>query len=273
MPIEIARHSRHRGARSRCSTGGAISSISRPRPAIWARWRLRSTDLDVNCRAQLSLLESCRAAAPGITIVFASTRQIYGKPDRLPVDEKHPLRPPDVNGVNKMAGEAYHLSTTRPMAWRRRRSAHQHLRAAHADQGCAPDLRRPVAAPRARGRSPSRCGAASSAATSPMSTMRSRRSCWRPRCRRREGRAFNLGGERRGEPRRAGARCWSRPMAAAVRDARAFRPSASASTSAITRPTTALFRRRHGLAAARAARRRAGPHARLFPRDISAHYV
>jgi UDP-glucose 4-epimerase len=45
----------------------------------------------------------------GIRIVFASTRQIYGKPDYLPVDEEHPIRPVDVNGVNKMAGEAYHI--------------------------------------------------------------------------------------------------------------------------------------------------------------------
>jgi UDP-glucose 4-epimerase len=42
-------------------------------------------------------------------IVHAGTRQIYGRPRYVPVDEKHPLRPADVNGVNKMAGEAYHL--------------------------------------------------------------------------------------------------------------------------------------------------------------------
>jgi UDP-glucose 4-epimerase len=66
-------------------------------------------DLAVNCAAQLLLLETCREVAPEITIVHAGTRQIYGKPRYLPVDEKHPLRPPDVNGVNKMAGEAYHL--------------------------------------------------------------------------------------------------------------------------------------------------------------------
>ncbi|HZT50382.1 MAG TPA: NAD-dependent epimerase/dehydratase family protein [Stellaceae bacterium] len=66
-------------------------------------------DLDINCRAQLLLLEECRRRAPGAAIVFASTRQIYGRPDRLPVDESHPLRPPDPNAVSKMAGEAYHL--------------------------------------------------------------------------------------------------------------------------------------------------------------------
>jgi UDP-glucose 4-epimerase len=66
-------------------------------------------DLDINCRAQLSILEACREHNPGIRIVFASTRQIYGKPDYLPVDERHLLRPVDVNGINKMAGEWYHV--------------------------------------------------------------------------------------------------------------------------------------------------------------------
>ena len=66
-------------------------------------------DLAINCTAQLQLLEACRAVNPGIIIVHAGTRQIYGRPRYLPVDERHPLRPVDVNGVNKMAGEAYHL--------------------------------------------------------------------------------------------------------------------------------------------------------------------
>lgn len=67
------------------------------------------TDLDINATAQLSILEACRKVNPAIKIVFASTRQIYGKPDYLPVDEKHPIRPVDVNGINKLAGEWYHL--------------------------------------------------------------------------------------------------------------------------------------------------------------------
>jgi nucleoside-diphosphate-sugar epimerase len=67
------------------------------------------TDLEINTRAQLSILESCRRNNPEIKIVFASTRQIYGRPQYLPVDEEHPLRPVDVNGINKMAGEWYHL--------------------------------------------------------------------------------------------------------------------------------------------------------------------
>ena len=66
-------------------------------------------DLDINCRAQLTLLEACRELIPQAMIVLASTRQIYGRPAYLPVDERHPLRPTDVNGVNKMAGEAFHM--------------------------------------------------------------------------------------------------------------------------------------------------------------------
>ena len=67
------------------------------------------TDLDINARAQLSLLEVCRQVAPDVRIVFASTRQIYGRPHYLPADESHPLQPVDVNGINKLAGEHYHL--------------------------------------------------------------------------------------------------------------------------------------------------------------------
>jgi UDP-glucose 4-epimerase len=67
------------------------------------------TDLEINAKAQLSILETCRKHNQGLKIVFASTRQIYGKPEYLPVDENHILRPVDVNGINKMAGEWYHI--------------------------------------------------------------------------------------------------------------------------------------------------------------------
>ena len=66
-------------------------------------------DLDINASAQLAILEACRRSNTSIKIVFASTRQLYGRPDYLPVDEKHPIRPVDVNGINKLAGEWYHL--------------------------------------------------------------------------------------------------------------------------------------------------------------------
>lgn len=66
-------------------------------------------DLEINAKAQLSILEACRKYNTGIKLVFASTRQLYGAPQYLPVDEKHPLAPVDVNGINKMAGEWYHI--------------------------------------------------------------------------------------------------------------------------------------------------------------------
>lgn len=68
-----------------------------------------TTDLEINAAAQLSILEACRRHNPSIKLVFASTRQVYGKPNYLPVDEAHPIRPVDVNGINKLAGELYHL--------------------------------------------------------------------------------------------------------------------------------------------------------------------
>lgn len=67
------------------------------------------TDLEINCRSQLTLLEACRQNNPAAKVVYAGTRQIYGRPDRLPVDESHLVRPTDINGINKAAGEQYHL--------------------------------------------------------------------------------------------------------------------------------------------------------------------
>ena len=67
------------------------------------------TDLEINCRAQLVLLEACRHNNPGTKVVYAGTRQVYGRPVSLPVSERHLVRPTDINGVNKAAGEYYHL--------------------------------------------------------------------------------------------------------------------------------------------------------------------
>ena len=69
------------------------------------------TDLEINCRSQLALLEACRHHAPDVKVVFASTRQIYGRvsEELLPIDERQPPNPVDVNGINKLAGERYHV--------------------------------------------------------------------------------------------------------------------------------------------------------------------
>ncbi len=66
-------------------------------------------DLENNCRAHLGLLEACRRVNPDTKVVYAGTRQVYGRPEYLPVDERHLVRPTDVNGINKAAGEAYHI--------------------------------------------------------------------------------------------------------------------------------------------------------------------
>ncbi|MEW6609355.1 MAG: GDP-mannose 4,6-dehydratase [bacterium] len=67
------------------------------------------TDLEINCRSQLSILESCRKYNPDVKILFAGTRGQYGKAQYLPVDEKHSMCPIDVNGINNIAGEQYHI--------------------------------------------------------------------------------------------------------------------------------------------------------------------
>jgi UDP-glucose 4-epimerase len=67
------------------------------------------TDLEINCVSQLWILEALRKQNPEARVVYAGTRQIYGKPRYLPVDENHLLTPTDVNGINKISGEFYHL--------------------------------------------------------------------------------------------------------------------------------------------------------------------
>ena len=67
------------------------------------------TDLEINARSQLSILEACRHENPAVKVVYAGTRQQYGKPRYLPLDEDHLQAPTDVNGVNKLAGEWYHI--------------------------------------------------------------------------------------------------------------------------------------------------------------------
>ncbi len=130
-----------------------ICSISPDSRATSRQWRTPLTDLDTNCRAQLALLELCRQINPGIAIVFASTRQIYGKPLYLPVDERHPLSPVDVNGVSKLGGETIPSALSQRL-WNshERAAAHQHLRPGDAHQGRAPDLCWNLAAQPHRGR-------------------------------------------------------------------------------------------------------------------------
>ena len=66
-------------------------------------------DLAVNCVSTMNLVESCRKFNPHAKLIYTSTRQVYGIPAELPVTENHPVVPIDVNGINKLAGEYYHL--------------------------------------------------------------------------------------------------------------------------------------------------------------------
>lgn len=67
------------------------------------------TDLHVNCVSTINLVEACRHVNPTAKLIYTSTRQVYGAPQNLPVTEDHPQLPIDVNGINKLAGEYYHL--------------------------------------------------------------------------------------------------------------------------------------------------------------------
>ena len=106
------------------------------------------TDLEINARSQLSILEACRYENPGVKIVYAGTRQQYGKPRYLPLDEDHLQAPTDVNGVNKLAGEWYHIVYhTRLWAAHDLAAADQHLWPAPVDQAQPPGLYRLVYPP------------------------------------------------------------------------------------------------------------------------------
>ncbi len=67
------------------------------------------TDLAVNCISTINLVEACRRFNPDAHLIYTSTRQVYGVPKTLPVAEDHPALPIDVNGINKLAAEYYHL--------------------------------------------------------------------------------------------------------------------------------------------------------------------
>jgi UDP-glucose 4-epimerase len=65
-------------------------------------------DLQINTVSQLRFLDACRRLNRGVRVVYAGTRQVFGKPQYLPVDEAHPIRPVDYNGIHKYAATMYH---------------------------------------------------------------------------------------------------------------------------------------------------------------------
>jgi len=89
------------GRSDRLDLAGSVSHLDSMRDPLM--------DMEHNCAGQIRLLEACRSFNPRARIVFTSTRQVYGKPMYLPVDEQHPIAPLDVNGIHKRAAELYHL--------------------------------------------------------------------------------------------------------------------------------------------------------------------
>jgi nucleoside-diphosphate-sugar epimerase len=75
--------------------------------------RFPERDGALNSAAQLAFLHQCARSAPGVRVVYAGTRQIYGKPRYLPVDEDHPIDPVDINGIHKHCAIQYHLTFSR----------------------------------------------------------------------------------------------------------------------------------------------------------------
>ena len=159
-------HRRHRGSRARQhrrrppaehdelprARTARSSSTSPARSATSTACAIPYTDLEINCRSQLTLLEACRHHNPDVKVVFAGTRQVYGRPDSLPVDETHLVRPTDVNGDQQ--GGRRVLPPGLQQRVRRARllaAPHERLRPAPADQAQPPGLHRLVHPPGDRG--------------------------------------------------------------------------------------------------------------------------
>ena len=211
-------------------------------------------DLDVNTTSQFRFLELLRRENPTRRVVYTSTRQIFGKPRYLPVDEEHPVAPVDVNGITKYATEQLHLLYHDVYGLPATRGAtHERVRAAPAPARRPPGLPADLRAPRARRRGDHACSAtASSSATASTSTTSSSACCSRRR-RRRGARRDLQRRERRAPVVARDRRRGRRGRRVGPRRARAVAaPTATPSTSA---RTSATRRRRSGCWAGSRARR------------------
>jgi UDP-glucose 4-epimerase len=83
---------------------GEISHINSMRDPV--------RDLELNTLSQLRFLLALREICPGVRVVYASTRQVYGVPQYLPITEAHPINPIDFNGIHKHAAASYHRLLT-----------------------------------------------------------------------------------------------------------------------------------------------------------------
>lgn len=66
------------------------------------------SDLESNQRQHLLFLDGLRRLGASARCVFTSTRQVYGRAQRLPVQESDGLNPLDINAIHKLAAERYH---------------------------------------------------------------------------------------------------------------------------------------------------------------------
>ena len=231
-------------------------------------------DLDGQHHEPVPFLELLRRENPGATVVFTSTRQIFGKPRYLPVDEDHPVAPVDVNGITKYATEQLHLLYHDVYGLRvDRGAAHERVRPASAPARRPPGLPADLHPARARRRADHRCSVTvSSSATASTSTTSSSACCSRRRTREAPGQIFNVGNDERlslrRDRRRGGRRGRRRPRGAR---AVAARPRRHRHRLVLRRLVEGEAHARLG--AAHFVRRRDRAHARVLPRARAPWYL
>ncbi len=228
------------------------------------------TDLDINCRAQLSMLEACRRHNPSSAWSTPARVRSTAGPIACRSTRQHLVRPADINGVNKAAGEYYHLLYNnvfgvRACSLRLTNVYGPRQLIKHNRQGFIGWFIR-LASRTGR----SRCSVtARSCATSSTSTMRRTRSCAPGHRRPATASVFNVGGD---EPIAIAisSRCWSRRPAAAASATSSGRPRRSASTSAASIPTRRKFQQAVGWRPQVPLARRPPPDDRLLSRAHAA---
>jgi GDP-4-dehydro-6-deoxy-D-mannose reductase len=75
------------------------------RPSVRRSWEAPVETLTSNVAMTANLLEAVRLEAPDARVVVVGSGEVYGPPERLPVDEAAPLRPQNPYAVSKAAGD------------------------------------------------------------------------------------------------------------------------------------------------------------------------
>ena len=232
------------------------------------------TDLEINCRSQLTILEACRYNNPGVKVVFAGTRQVYGRPDSLPVDRDAP-RAADRRQRHQQGGRRVLPPRLQQRVRRPRLLAapHQRLRPAPADQAQPPGLHRLVHPARDRGPDDPDLRRRLAAARLRLRGRCGRRVPARGRERRVQRRGVQRRRRRADQPPRARRRCSSTSPARAASSTSSGRPRRRRSTSAASTPTRRKFKRDDRLGADRRARATASPRPSRSTASTSIDYV